>query len=147
MTPAVKKQRSPDPAPIMENATTNGSAGGAWHHGQSVARGQPEAHLPIIDEAHLDEQTFGDIHLRRDVLSLFLQQVLSTRAALETCKDPDERARLCHLIKGAARGVGAFELASASQLAEEAPSDGSSISKLFESLDTAAAHVPGLLRI
>ena len=71
--------------------------------------------LPLLDEAHLARQTFGDRALEREVLGLFLEQLHRLASQLEEAEDAGRRA-LLHGVKGSARAVGAAALA---QLAEE----------------------------
>ncbi len=74
----------------------------------------------LLDLVHLSCHTFGDAALEMEVLRLFVSQAESTASALRCASDGQERARLYHLIKGSARGVGAFELA---ELAERGEND------------------------
>jgi hypothetical protein len=71
---------------------------------------------PVLDLVHLSCQTFGDHELERDVLRLFADQARNSAVA-------PERARLFHLLKGSASGIGAFELMQAAGLAESQPDD------------------------
>lgn len=76
---------------------------------------------PVLDLVHLSCQTFGDQSLEKDVLGLFLDQAENTGRALRCTRDSGERGRLYHLLKGSARGVGAFQLADFAQAAEAEP--------------------------
>lgn len=75
-----------------------------------------------IDFAHLDRQTMGDRALEQEVLRLFLDQARSTTERLAAA-DRKERLRLAHALKGSARGVGAFPIASCVADLEKAPED------------------------
>ncbi|MBV6657117.1 MAG: Hpt domain-containing protein [Devosiaceae bacterium] len=96
---------------------------------------------PLIDLVHLSRQTFGDPSLEREVLVLFADQARSIAAALSCAVDPQERARLCHLIKGSARGVGAFDVAFWAARGEAEPRDNAVLDGLSESIDATLAHV------
>ncbi len=76
---------------------------------------------PVLDLVHLSCQTFGDQTLEKDVLGRFLDQAESTGRALRCTRDSGERSRLYHLLKGSARGVGAFQLADFAQAGEDQP--------------------------
>lgn len=65
---------------------------------------------PILDHDHLDRQTFGDAALEREVLLLFRDQLQSAIADFAHAPMQD-RPGLLHRLKGAARGVGAFDFA------------------------------------
>ena len=75
----------------------------------------------VLDLVHLSRQTFGDADLERDVLRLFLDQAATTALALQATCDASERGRLYHLVKGSARGVGAFALAQVAERGEKNP--------------------------
>jgi HPt (histidine-containing phosphotransfer) domain-containing protein len=78
---------------------------------------------PVLDLVHLSCQTFGDHELERDVLRLFADQARNSAVALGDSRSAPERARLFHLLKGSASGIGAFELMQAAGLAESQPDD------------------------
>lgn len=77
----------------------------------------------VIDEDHLDRQTFGDRDLVREVLTMFLDQCTIEGARLSHLA-PSERSALAHRLKGAARGIGAFPLALTLESIERADSFG-----------------------
>ncbi len=68
------------------------------------ASGQP------IDRDHLQRATLGDSALQRELLAMFQTQLAEARTRLAGA-DAAERSRIAHAIKGAARGLGAFEIA------------------------------------
>lgn len=74
---------------------------------------QPET----LDLTHLRAMTFGDRGLQDEVLRLFLVQVRALREQLAG-GTPDALA--IHSIKGAARGVGAGQVAIAAERVEQA---------------------------
>ncbi len=75
---------------------------------------------PLLDRAHLDAQTFGDADLAREVLELFAAQCRRLLPALLRAEGPaGDRADLAHTLKGAALGVGAMRVATASGAVED----------------------------
>lgn len=73
----------------------------------------------IIDEDHLGRMTLGDRRLEREVLELFLRQttILLSRIA---GAEPPLAAAAAHTLKGSARGIGAWRVARAAELLEQA---------------------------
>jgi HPt (histidine-containing phosphotransfer) domain-containing protein len=98
-----------------------------------------------LDLVHLSCQTFGDPDLERDVLRLFLDQVESTSRALRATSDAIERGRLFHLVKGSARGVGAFQLAALAQVGEADPLDDANLADTLIAIEHVSARVGALL--
>jgi HPt (histidine-containing phosphotransfer) domain-containing protein len=74
----------------------------------------------ILDLAHLARQTFGDRSLEREVLALFEQQCVRLLPIIAGEGEPVERADAAHTLKGAARAVGAWRLASLAETLETA---------------------------
>jgi HPt (histidine-containing phosphotransfer) domain-containing protein len=74
-----------------------------------------------IDLAHLSRYTGGDEALNLEVLTLFVGQaeqlVARLRISLDKADLPGWR-QTTHTLKGAARGIGAFDLADAAAAAE-----------------------------
>lgn len=81
-----------------------------------------EASLAPVDLAHLRRQSMDDIVVEKDVLALFVRQALHVRATIAHVTD-DECGRLAHMLKGAARGVGAFAVAECAGAVEADPAD------------------------
>jgi len=74
-----------------------------------------------IDLAHLERYTGGDSHLNAEVFQLFSRHCLETLGKLERIsRRPERKAwrEAAHSLKGAAMGIGAFELAFAAGDAE-----------------------------
>lgn len=74
-----------------------------------------------IDLEHLSRYTSGDRALNAEVLTLFVGQAEQLVARLRICLDKADAAGWklsTHSLKGAARGVGAFDLADAAAAAE-----------------------------
>ncbi|CAO4176632.1 Hpt domain-containing protein [Methylorubrum populi] len=84
-----------------------------------AARPALDEAAPLLDQAHLHAQTFGDTALAREVLSLFEDQCRRLMPPLsEESRPAQERADLAHTLKGAALGVGAMRVAAASAAVE-----------------------------
>ena len=122
-------------------------------HGSPAASGAAfdrtpnRAGLPaILDLVHLTRQTFGDASLEHEVLTLFARQADSTTSALRQAGNDDERARLFHLLKGSARGVGALRLAAAAEAGESEPGSASLLDAVFSEAAAVGQHVRALLR-
>jgi HPt (histidine-containing phosphotransfer) domain-containing protein len=77
----------------------------------------------ILDLAHLSRQTFADRTLEREVLALFEQQCVRLLPLIVAGEDLTERADAAHTLKGAARAVGAWRLASLAETFEGALDD------------------------
>ena len=73
----------------------------------------------VIDENHLGRMTLGDRRLEREVLELFLRQ---TTIMLNRVigAEPPLAAAAAHTLKGSARGIGAWRVARAAELLEQA---------------------------
>ncbi|HEU4661670.1 MAG TPA: Hpt domain-containing protein [Pseudolabrys sp.] len=85
----------------------------------------PRASGPVsIDRAHLSQMTLGDRTLEREVLELFDRQAEMLVARMDkvasACVPP-----LAHTLKGSARGIGAWDVATAAEALELA--DGSAV--------------------
>lgn len=72
-----------------------------------------------IDENHLGRMTLGDRRLEREVLELFVRQttIMLDRIA---GAEPALAAAAAHTLKGSARGIGAWRVARAAELLEQA---------------------------
>jgi len=78
---------------------------------------------PPIDLAHLDRYTGGDACLNAEVFRLFSRHCSEMLRLLGTLLDAPQRhvwRQAAHSLKGAALGIGAFELAEAAGAAEAA---------------------------
>jgi HPt (histidine-containing phosphotransfer) domain-containing protein len=73
----------------------------------------------VIDENHLARMTLGDRRLEREVLELFLRQ---STIMLDRIVGADRplAAAAAHTLKGSARGIGAWRVARAAELLEQA---------------------------
>jgi HPt (histidine-containing phosphotransfer) domain-containing protein len=77
----------------------------------------PEDHP--IDIPHLFRMTLGDRGLQREVLQLFDRQAGMLLARIHD-DDPANAAALAHVLKGSARGIGAWHVARAAEGLEAA---------------------------
>ncbi|MCO5092500.1 Hpt domain-containing protein [Bosea sp. (in: a-proteobacteria)] len=73
-----------------------------------------------IDLAHLARQTGGDRALERELLTLFAGQCSLHLRTIHASADRRERMDAAHTLKGAARAVGAWQVAEAAGRVEEA---------------------------
>lgn len=80
---------------------------------------------PVLDVAHLREQTGDDPALANEVIEIFRGQAESWGRLLTTDQDPGTWADAAHAIKGAALGIGAFQLAERCAEAERVGRSGS----------------------
>ncbi|HXW42245.1 MAG TPA: Hpt domain-containing protein [Xanthobacteraceae bacterium] len=73
----------------------------------------------VIDADHLGRMTLGDRRLEREILELFVRQ---TALMLERIAgaQPPSAAAAAHTLKGSARGIGAWRVARAAELLEQA---------------------------
>lgn len=98
-----------------------------------------------IDFEHLSRQTIGDRDVEREVLDMFVHQALSVRDAIVPA-DLAERLSLCHALKGAARGVGAFPIADCVAALEERPDDARLVKRLAGLIDELRDFVAAISR-
>ncbi|MEE2526227.1 Hpt domain-containing protein [Hyphobacterium sp. HN65] len=75
----------------------------------------------VFDRDHLARYTAGDAALEAELVGLLREQAQRCLAAMEAASDANAWKAAAHTLKGAARGVGAFELGEACQRAEDAP--------------------------
>lgn len=75
--------------------------------------------MPAIDMAYLARQTAGDHDLEQELLALFADQCVRHLATLHS--DDAGRGRdAAHTLKGAARAIGAWNVANAAEKVEDA---------------------------
>ena len=102
----------------------------------------------LLDLTHLARQTFGDRALEREVLALFEQQCVRLLPLIVAGEDLTERADAAHTMKGAARAVGAWRIASLAGTLEEALDDGraaETLARLDGKLEKAIAETRAVL--
>jgi HPt (histidine-containing phosphotransfer) domain-containing protein len=73
---------------------------------------------PAIDLVHLARQTGGDHELERELLALFSQQCVRHLRTIHAAQDARSRIDAAHTLKGAARAIGAWEVADAADAIE-----------------------------
>ncbi len=81
----------------------------------------PGGEYAVLDLDHLRRYTLGDESLEAEILGLFKDQMTSSLAHLKASHgggDADGWRMAAHALKGSARGVGAFRLGRAAELAE-----------------------------
>ncbi|NNE41368.1 MAG: Hpt domain-containing protein [Marinicaulis sp.] len=78
----------------------------------SVAMNEPSH----IDLAHLDKYVAGDVALRDEILTIFVDQVEFLLEQFNIDQSDEDWRNTAHALKGASRGVGAWALG---DLAEE----------------------------
>lgn len=97
--------------------------------------------------------TMSDTALQREVLDLFVVQ--SGNIMAELAPLPENSAALAHTLKGSARAIGAFRVADAASLVENAVRAGGDIPKavasevlaaLSREIDLACAEIANILR-
>jgi HPt (histidine-containing phosphotransfer) domain-containing protein len=75
----------------------------------------------VIDDTHLQRMTLGDRRLEREVLELFVRQTTIMLGRIVGA-EPALAAAAAHTLKGSARGIGAWRVARAAELVENAAS-------------------------
>jgi HPt (histidine-containing phosphotransfer) domain-containing protein len=98
-----------------------------------------------IDLEHLARYTGGEKGLNGEILRLFDGQIASMVAELNgllASRDSKRWREIAHTIKGAARGVGAFEMGEAAAKAEPVnPADGAEAQAAIRKLESEAETV------
>lgn len=84
---------------------------------------------PPIDTEHFEAATFGDRALQREVLGLFEAQAAKLLQTIRTTNGK-EQSEAAHALKGAARGIGAFQVAEEAEKIEQG--DGSAVERLAQ---------------
>jgi len=98
-----------------------------------------------IDLVHLARQTGGDKSLETEVLALFARQAREAVARISGL-DAKARTELAHRLAGAAKGVGAFEVARCASEVETRPRNAAAIAAFTRSVIDADAFIAGLMR-
>jgi HPt (histidine-containing phosphotransfer) domain-containing protein len=98
-----------------------------------------------VDLVHLGRQTMGDRALEKEVLDLFVHQALQVRDRIVEV-DVKGRLELAHGLKGAARGVGAFDIADCAVEIENRPQDQSALERLAALIDELRDFVAAISR-
>jgi HPt (histidine-containing phosphotransfer) domain-containing protein len=93
-----------------------------------------------IDFSHLFRMTLGDHSLEREVLQLFDRQTEMLLARMNAA-EPAAAAALAHTLKGSARGIGAWNVASTAEQVEIAAAAAGDLNAAIDALSQAAARV------
>jgi HPt (histidine-containing phosphotransfer) domain-containing protein len=107
------------------------------------------ANMGAIDLSFLDRVTFRDRSLAREVLVLFGEQADALLALITETADERARHEAAHKLKGAARGVGAFDVARAAEeieTAKDAAEFGAALAHLTIRVTEARIALTGLIR-
>lgn len=75
----------------------------------------------VIDLAHLDQYTLGDHALQSELLQLFRVQLKNQTEELVSCSDAALWKSAVHTLKGAARSIGAGQVAEVAEAMERVP--------------------------
>jgi HPt (histidine-containing phosphotransfer) domain-containing protein len=104
----------------------------------------------VIDVVHLARMTLGDRDLETEVLQLFKRQAVNMVGRLDEAA-PAAAAEFAHTIKGSARGVGAWRVAMAAEILEQAAMCGdktafrAALAELHEATHEACGAVDALI--
>lgn len=74
----------------------------------------------VFDRDHLAQYTSGDAALEAELFGLLKEQCERCLGAMQAASDTNAWRAAAHTLKGASRGVGAFDLAMACERAEDA---------------------------
>lgn len=98
-----------------------------------------------IDLVHLARQTGGDKSLETEVLALFARQAREAVAQIGAIESK-ARAELAHRLAGAAKGVGAFDVARCASEVEVKPRNPAAIAAFTKAVVDADTFIVGLMR-
>jgi HPt (histidine-containing phosphotransfer) domain-containing protein len=101
---------------------------------KSAAAAEHDRKPTAIDEHHLGRMTLGDRRLEREVLEIFVRQTTIMLSRIVSA-DPALAAAAAHTLKGSARGIGAWRVARAAELLEQAAAGDSSEGSVDEAID------------
>jgi HPt (histidine-containing phosphotransfer) domain-containing protein len=108
--------------------------------GQNAAAANPGAVTPI-DHVHLARYTMGNRPLEIEVLQLFAGQAPETMASLVAASDAKAWHIAAHTLKGSARAVGAWAVATAAEEAEKAGHDHVQRAQMLARIEALLAEV------
>jgi HPt (histidine-containing phosphotransfer) domain-containing protein len=98
----------------------------------------------VIDIAQLDEQTFHDADICREILVMFQGQAPVLLRALEAGHG-QQRADAAHRLAGSSLAIGANPLAAAAGDLEKNPQDADALLQVQHLMDATLRQVAGLL--
>ena len=87
---------------------------------ENTSGSKPANSSEIIDIVHLDQYTLGDQGLQKELLQLFRIQLKDQVNELMACASEINWKSACHLLKGASRAVGAWQISQIAEALEEA---------------------------
>jgi HPt (histidine-containing phosphotransfer) domain-containing protein len=87
-----------------------------------------------IDETHLARMTLGDRRLEREVLEIFVRQTTIMLNRIVGA-EPALAAAAAHTLNGSARGIGAWRVARAAELLEQAAAGDGGDGDIDEAID------------
>ncbi len=93
----------------------------------------------FIDTTHLTRMTLGDEVLKREVLTLFVRQSADLLARMAAF--PADMVAIAHTLKGSARGIGAFSVASVAERLEQTTDRAAARAALSELKDVISGTV------
>lgn len=99
-----------------------------------------------IDREHLRRATLGDAALERELLAMFQSQIADARVRLAEA-EAAERGSIAHAVKGAARGLGAFEIADCAAKIEQKPHEERLIGEFCVLADRIDAEIRSLSEV
>lgn len=108
---------------------------------------EPMMPQTAIDLDHLARQTGGDQDLERELLALFAQQCVRHLRTIHQAEDARIRMDAAHTLKGAARAIGAWQVAEAADAIERqlAETDPRRTEAAMDTLALAAADVRAVI--
>ncbi len=89
---------------------------------QGLSRDLTRTSTGAVDFAFLVAQTFADVALEQEILELFVAQARKVLPGLPALT-PKGQADIAHLLKGSARGIGAWDAADAASRYEATAPD------------------------
>ncbi|MEM5472486.1 Hpt domain-containing protein [Hoeflea sp. AS60] len=98
-----------------------------------------------IDLVHLARQTGGDKSLETEVLALFARQARQAVAQIGNLEQ-QARSELAHKLAGAAKGVGASDVARCASAVELEPGNSAAIAAFTKAVVDADNFIVGLMR-
>lgn len=93
-----------------------------------------------VDLVHLRRYTMGNRELEREVLGLFIAQAAANLATLRETTSPKVWREVSHTLRGAALGIGAWQVAKCSQEVEASQLSETSRAGLIPNLDHAVSE-------
>ena len=97
-------------------------------------------HRDLLDLDHLDRYVAGDVTLRDEVLAIFEDQAGLWLRTLDPLADDQAWRDAAHSLKGASRGVGAWDVGHACEQAEKMVGDARDEAARQAKLDEIKAH-------